>query len=95
MALVRSPSVPLLELFNSLVGASHTLYTESAIAQSDMTKVAKKLLTLCKGADLAAQVFALGDTLKGPDDACAAQVVSFLNPHDPDLANPDDQRLRL
>ena len=60
-----------------------------------MTPVASRLLGLCTGADLASAVFLLGDKIgegDGARSACAAMLVSFMNPHDPDLGNDYDER---
>ena len=61
----------------------------------DVTPIARRLLGLCTGADLAEAVFLLGDKLghgDGARDACAAMIVSFLNPKDPDIGNEYDER---
>ena len=100
LQLLRSPGLPLLGVFEHLTAAATKLYHAAssdtkAKDNRDMTPVASRLLRLCTGADLAAAVFLLGDKI-GEDDgarsACAAMLVSFMNPNDPDLGNDYDER---
>ena len=100
LQLLRSPELPLLDVFEHLTAAATKLYhTASSSTKTkenrDMTPVASRLLGLCTGADLAAAVFLLGDKIgegDGARSACAAMLVSFMNPHDPDLGNDYDER---